>query len=480
MGKKTLCGFSGATVASLLAWVMFTHSQGFHRGPFFIQQTFTQSVPSGAEVPLCGKPNDEKVRVPPDWTSFVPPEKGRSYIDPVFGCSVMRLTDSGKEETLPDGTHPSFMHFYSTLSPMNANDTMLLITSDNGAWRIKDTKGGLVVPASKMPELSNGHPVWDASDGSVFYYTRGKDLYEARIKGNSIKSLSLHTFKEYRGINSPDAADLSQDGDHIALVGQNAKDTVDVFVWSLRKQVKTLVYTTECKINQWEVTKTPQPGCIHKLLLTPDNLLVIAFANDGTGAEQGARLWDGRKLVHLQDHTNHIDTGYDLKGNPVFIEVGRESTLAGLTNPCPGGWGLDVRQLSAISSATCLLDKLPGWHVSYRGGPSQPWAVLSFTDKRNPGPELFRGSRGFQEPSTSNWDLYEDEIILARIDGEVIYRLAHARSRSAEGYGSEPHAAISRDGKYVVFSSNMAHPNGCPPIMHSAKECTDVYMIKVR
>ncbi len=436
-------------------------------------------VVSDPQAPLCGQLNDGKIHIPPDWTSFVPPPRGQNYVDPIFGCPVKRLTDSSKEETLPDGKHPSFMHYYSTLSPMNASDTMLLISSDTGAWRVKDTSGNVVVAADKMPAMNNGHPVWDASDGSVFYYALGKALQGGRIKENSIKSRALYTFKEYQGIGSPDAADLSQDGDHIALVGQNANGTLDVFVWSLSKHVKTSVYTTTCKINEWDVTQTPQPGCIHKLLLTPNNLLAIAFAKDGTDSEQGARLWDRSKLVHLQNLTNHMDTGYDLNGNAVYIESGNSHYTAGLANPCPSGWGLDVRQLDEISSATCLLDKLPGWHVSYRGGATQPWAALSFFDKRNPGPELFRDSRGFQELSPANWDVYEGEIVLARVDGNAIYRLAHARSRSAENYGAEPHAAISRDGKYVIFSSNMANPNGCPGSMHVANDCTDVYFIKV-
>src|SRR5437899_6800004 len=194
-----------------------------------------------------------------------------------------------------------------------------------------------------MPAMNNGHPVWDAYDGSVFYYALGEALHAGRISGNSIKAKALYTFKGYRGIGSPDAADLSQDGDHIALVGQNANGTVDIFVWSLSKQVKTSAYTTTCKINEWDVTQTTQPACIHKLQLAANNLLLITFAKEGTDSEQGARLWDGSKLVHLQDYTNHVDTGYDLKGNPVFIEVGRASTLAGLTNPCPSGWRLDAR-----------------------------------------------------------------------------------------------------------------------------------------
>jgi hypothetical protein len=435
---------------------------------------------TGAAAPACGELDDGKIHVPPDWTTFEPPAVGHSYADPAFGCSVMRLTDGAQEETTSDGKHLSFMNYYSTLSAVNAGDSMVLITSDDGGWRIKSVDGKLVVASDKMPTMNSGHPVWDASNGEVFYYTHGNALYRGSIEGGSVKGTAIYTFSEYRGIVSPDAADLSQDGDHIALVGQNPSNTMDVFVWSLSEEKKTSVYTTSCQVNQWGVTQTPQPGCVHKLLLTPDNRLATDFTDDGTGVEQGLRLWDGSRLIHLQDSTNHIDTGYDASGKPVFIDMGRSSTLAGEDNPCSSGWGLDVRELNDLSAATCLLDKQPSWHVSYRGSPAQPWAALSFFDDGKSGPELFNGNAAFEKPTFDNWVLYQDEIMLVRIDRGSVYRLAHARSRSAEGYWNQPHAAISRDGKYVVFTSNMAHPNGCPAGMHVPGQCTDVYLIRVR
>lgn len=442
------------------------------------QKAASQSGNPAMQAPICGKPDDKEIHIPPDWTTFAPPAVGQSYVDPVFGCPVKRLTNSSVEETIWDGSHASLMHYYSTLSPMNATDTMLMITSIKGVWRIKDTNGALVVPPTKMPSMNNGAPLWDASEGNSFYYTLGETLYKGTVTGNSVKSAAVHTFKEYRGIVSPATADLSQDGGHLALVGQNINNTMDAFVWSLSKKAKTLVYTTTCKISG-DVTVNSEPGCLHKLLLTPDKLLAIDFTEDGSGSEQGLRLWDGTKVTHLQDRTNHIDTGYDLPGNTVFIGTGNSYVLTGEKNPCPGGWGLDVRELHELSSAYCLLDKQPGLHVSYRGGASQPWAAISFFDERKTGPELFSSNSGFQAPSPKNWALYEDEIMLARIDGGVVYRLAHARSRSAENYWAQPHAAISRDGKYVVFTSNMTHPKGCPTGVSVPDECTDVYLIKV-
>jgi Abnormal spindle-like microcephaly-assoc'd, ASPM-SPD-2-Hydin/Protein of unknown function (DUF1573) len=436
---------------------------------------------SGA--PTCGLSGDSSNHVPADWATFTPPAAGQSYVDSIFGCTVTRLTDGGSE-TLGDGSHPGLMNFYSTLTAMNASDTLVFITYNNGSWRISDIHGNVVVPAANMPGMG-GHAVWDGSNGSVFYYTSNNTLYKGTVSGSSVTSTTLHSFSEYSGIVLPDASDLSQDGDHMALMGQNGNNTMDVFVWSLSQQAKTSVYTTSCTISG-SITSMGQPGCVHKLLLSSDNLLSIGFANNGTGTEQGVRLWNGSTLIHLQDNvTSHYDHGYDMNGNPIVTGRDNPSSLAGFTNPCPSGWGLDVRQQGNFTSS-CLLDNQPSWHISYRGGPSQPWIALSFFDTRTPGPEFFSSDANYQAPTGSNWQLYEDEIILARVDATNgnsnnmdIYRLVLARSRSMESYWAQPHATISRDGKYVVFTSNMAHPNGCPANMHVANECSDVYIIKV-
>jgi hypothetical protein len=426
--------------------------------------------------PLCGKLNDGLIHLPTNYDTFTPPSAGQSYVDPVFGCTVQRVTN-GSAETLGDGTHPGLMNFYSTLTALNASDTMLFIVATDGNWSIRNTSGGVVISTSKMPNFS-GHPVWDSTNGNVFYYALNNSVFSGTISGTSLTSTSLHTFSEYSAVTSMDMADLSQDGDHIALIGQNSNGTMDIFVWSFSQSAKTSVYTTGCT---GSVAGAGQPGCLHKLQLTPDNRLSIQFANEGAGAEAGVRLWTGSTLVHMQDgNTNHYDTGSDLNGNPIYASVVNSSVLSTATNPCAGGWGLDVRQLNNIKSAICLLDNQPSWHISYRGSASQPWIALSFFDTRTPGPEFLSSDGNYQTASTANWQLYEDEIILEKVDASKIYRLAHARSRSMESYWAQPHGAVSRDGKYVVFTSDMAHPNGCPANMHVANDCSDVYMIKVQ
>src|SRR5437660_2945314 len=176
MKKRTCTRVSGAFLLSIGSITLILCCLTTRSRAFSSDNAADFDRASDPQAPLCGQPNDGKVHVPPDWGPFVPPAKGQSYVDPVFGCQVKRLTDGSKDETLSDGKHPSFMHFYSTLSPMNASDNLLLISSNTGAWHIRDTTGHVVVAADKMPAMNNGHPVWDPYAGSISYYALGAAL----------------------------------------------------------------------------------------------------------------------------------------------------------------------------------------------------------------------------------------------------------------------------------------------------------------
>lgn len=79
------------------------------------------------------------------------------------------------------------------------------------------------------------------------------------------------------------------------------------------------------------------------------------------------------------------------------------------------------------------------------------------------------------EPDWSSaWRHFYEEVVLVKIDGSVVVRLAHHRSRSAEYYWAQSGAAISRDGHYVIFDSNMDLAKT------GLNNYSDVYLIKVR
>ncbi|HEV2730176.1 MAG TPA: choice-of-anchor D domain-containing protein, partial [Terriglobales bacterium] len=439
-----------------------------------------QSTSSGA--PICGKSGDSSNHIPTDWNTFTPPAKGQSYVDPTFGCTVTRITDASRDVWTGSFYLPLNMG-YATVSPFNANDTWLMLADGWQRYFITDLSGNIVVPEGNMPAMNQTWVMWDGSNPSVFYYTHGNSMMKGTISGSTVSGSMIHQFTEYSVINFMAETDVSQDGAHVVIISGDTSGSSpeNVFDYNFAANTKGPVYTTSC-VGSVGVLEN---NCLHKLIQTPDNNVIIEFASDGTGPEQGNRLWDGTNpLPHLQDLTNHLDAGYDLNGNAVFIESGNSYYTSGLSNPCPSGWGLDVRQIYNTSSSVCLLDNPPAWHVGYRGNAQRPWVGLSFFDGRSPSPEWFDNNGSYTAPTSGTWLLYEDEIIVARIDANNnssnVYRVARAYSRSNEDFYSQPHAAISRDGRYLAFNSNMAYAHsGCPANFQMTTNCTDVYIVKV-
>lgn len=454
--------------------------------------------PAVSGAPTCGKNNDTTVHVPADWQTFAPPAKGKSYVDPTFGCTVTRITDASSEDWQPTcnggaGCYMPLNMGYATVSPFNANDSYLMLADGWNNHFVTDLSGNIVIPMTSMPAQNDGWTLWDASNPNVFYYTHGNSLMKGTISGASVTNSSVHQFTEYSTVNFMDETDVSQDGEHVVIVGgdSNGSSPENIFDYDFITNVKGAVYTTGCT----GTINAPNNGCLHKLIQTPDNNVIIQFANDGSGAEQGNRLWTGglnsdaltalTYLLPLQNATNHLDSGADMNGNPVFVEIGNSSVLSGETNPCPSGWGTDVRMIYNPLSSVCLVDSAAQKHVSYRGNANQPWITISYFDAANSSPEWFGNSSHYAAPNASNWYTYEDEITAVRVDANnnpsEIYRLARAYSRSDEDFFSQPHGSISRDGRYIAFNSNMAYAqSGCPAKFQTSTGCTDVYVIKVK
>ena len=136
-------------------------------------------------MPICGISGDTSIHVPTDWGTFVPPAKGKSYVDPTFGCTVTRISDASRDDWNGSAYLP-ITHGYSTVSPFNANDTYLLLSDGFGRRYVTDLKGNLIVPISSMPTgYNDGWFLWDATNPAVFYYTTGNSLMSGTISGSS-------------------------------------------------------------------------------------------------------------------------------------------------------------------------------------------------------------------------------------------------------------------------------------------------------
>src|SRR5262245_56786698 len=72
---------------------------------------------------------DSNVYFACDYLTFQPPDAGGSYIDPVFGTAIKRLTNA---MAMPDiargGVVTSIAAEFSTMTPFNQDNTRLLLT----------------------------------------------------------------------------------------------------------------------------------------------------------------------------------------------------------------------------------------------------------------------------------------------------------------------------------------------------------------
>src|SRR5207249_5346267 len=122
-------------------------------------------VTQTAGSPTCGKSGDSTNHVPTDWSTFLPPGKGQSYVDPTFGCTVTRVTDASSEEWSPgcngSGCYTPMVVGYATISSFNANDSYLMLEDGWNNHFVTDLKGNVVVPVGNMPGGNDGWYLWD-------------------------------------------------------------------------------------------------------------------------------------------------------------------------------------------------------------------------------------------------------------------------------------------------------------------------------
>ena len=440
-------------LAALLVWFLLVAAlpgcSGCSRGLSQAQvPVLPRATPPGG---LCGSSDDGLAHVPPRFNDFIPPPKGASYADPQYGCAVFRLTDSKEEFKL------AVHHQYSTISAVNADDTLVMLLTEWGQGAVVDIAGNIVVAPRDFPGINAGNVPWASKPAHAFYYTNGNTLYRGTISGHTVKSTVLQTLAAYPTVMIPDQEDLSEDGDHLWIVGGNQAFLYTISAGAAGPNVDVGEKDAGCS---W-----------HKIQITPSNRMLITWSCNGAANGHGQEIYNtnGNLFWHMFDNSVHTDVGRDLRGSEIAV-VGRIPDT--YKDACPSRGGVDVIRLDPPHAVSCLVDvNWASTHISYRDSP-QGWVAISLFDQGSC-PHYSCFAQDLPADWQSAWRHFYEEVVLVKIDGSVVLRLAHHRSRSAEYYWAQSRAAISRDGRYVVFDSNMGENMGL-------NNYTDVYMIKVR
>lgn len=352
----------------------------------------------------------------------------------------------------------------------------------------------------------------------------------AAIKGvNSIRTSIVKTFSQYSYITIPDETRISYDGTTIGLVGEHIGTgtvAIDIFSFNLNTLGQSFLFTSSTR-GSCVVTSAPKPmgatdianDCIHKIIMSADNRILVEWhSNTDPGMDSACKsafvngyscksiINSNGSLSNVMSGTTHSDSFLGLEGTRGMIfELWDPSPKGTNANdPCPNNGGHSVADENTLATNCIFATNFSGGHISTAGtGPNQPWALVSFDDANRIGKgsseyysndsryvtPTFNCSQYGVTPPSNCWFVYESEIILVRMDSlgnssglggtaGKIYRLAWSRTRdSSTPFWGQQRAALSRDGKYVIFDSNMAYAASGDCSNPRDLGCVDVYMI---
>jgi len=383
---------------------------------------------------------DHELRLPVDYFTLVPPAVGHSYLDPAFGTAIRRISDARNQPNSGGTGNVAFIvHEYSTMSPFNQDDSRLLLVHQS-YFALYDGDGRY---QKDLPfDISaSSEPRWSRRDPNLLYYVSANRLMSYDVAAG-LRTV-VRTFPEYAKVDGRGESDICFDGDHLVLVG----DTREIFVYEL---------STDTKGPGLDATGHP----FDSVYIAPGDQIIVSWYQTGSGRYAGMELYDRDMgfLRQLATVNGHKDVGRDTDGQAVLFWMNAADPQA--PADCQNGI---VKIRLADAQRTCVLSL--GWGMA--GHVSAPddggWFFVS---TYAPGDPL---------PVASQWRPYTAEVLQVRADGSEVRRLAHHRSRPLNDYWYTPRAAVSRDGRRLVYSSNY----GLPTILGYDRNYSDVYLVDV-
>lgn len=401
-----------------------------------------------AQAPVA----DDSIRVPPNWLSGFgnpyPPARGASYVDPIFGSNLWRVTDA-----LAAGYE--FLNVeYSNGQHFNASETLLRLVGQlpGGGYQVLFVEStppfNVVRVGSGLASSNPSDFYWHPTDPDLLYHVAFERLMAYSVSQDA--STLVHAFMEYGSITGAGETQMSRDGSRIALVGTDPGtfELVEVFVYDLAARSK--------------IATMPLPGSFDSVRMTPTGRGIVVQGTAGAHyySIQGSRLVHEREVMSGAGHSdvglgpNDVEYLFAVKSTEDNNVYAARIDAPGETLILPVGWrGLPT-----------------GMHVSANSTQNDGWVhVVTYADGvPNNDPALA-------------WAPFAAEVIRARYDGGGYERLAHSRTggfpdpRFGTYWGSTARGSVSSSGRYVVWNANFMRQITAPvPV---ASDYGDVYLL---
>jgi len=349
------------------------------------------------------------------------PPAGETFTDPVFGTTILRVTDSST-----DGGN-SFRTAYSYWPTFNSDNTKILAVGDDGFGLIYDFDpdtfelGSYIV--TPLGVASYEHSVyWSRVNPNLMYGVNGLEI---RVLDVSDETPAWSTIATYTAgeLGITGAANLfqihiSDDDNTLSATVKNSGYTNIGFV-AVRVNASKEVYYSETTndIDEVQIDKSGR-WLIHKTGNQGSGVIEVRIIDlDGDPSPTVTELIDDE-----DNAPGHSDNGYGV----LVCEANYDNSMLWRSISAP----LTTVRLIRDGTYTWL----PASHISMRKT-GDDWALISSY-----------GSVENKQFNNELWFLKTDEE-----NSEVRRFIKHY---SNTGYGQLPKANVSMDGKFVAFTSN--------------------------
>jgi hypothetical protein len=352
---------------------------------------------------------------------------GKTYVDPVFGETVKRITDVyGSSWRAAD---------YSAHLNINANNTMCFIEGSGGGWYIHSLANGSLLKSSgfQSPYVNNFQ--WHPTDSDKLLTMTSSALYEYSYSANS--STLIATFGS--GLNNGGTADFT-----------NA--TGRYYVGNVGGTLRFYDRTTSTFYGN-----QPSVGSLDYIAMAPDGSgVIVAGGTDGVTwwtVNHATRSWNSG-YGRICNGSPHGDIMMDTDGVVWFIADGHITTRIGSSSVSskPGTYMIPVKNAAGYKYSSYGTWTNAKHYSGNILGANSDWFLVN--QYLAPGGENINDSAPW-----NSWYAYRQEIGLVNVKTLDVRRLVHHRSRQSQNgdpfYYSTPRGSLSADGSLVIFNSNM-------------------------
>ncbi len=243
--------------------------RGFHLGVFILWFPFLLVISNEATSQWITSHN------PLPQPNIPQPSVMNSFIDPVFGTSIIRLTNARNENV------PGIIPQYSKRQAWNSDETLMLLITGDGNVRLYDGQNYNFL--RELNQISGDDIFWHPSNKNLIYFTEENRFCLFNLSNDSLTI--LRTFSNYDFINTRGEGNLSNDGRYYAFAGQTYDTTVhfkDIVVYDILNDsiIATLNLPSTLVDFDW-------------ISISPSgNFVVVDYANMTSGRFNGVEVYD--------------------------------------------------------------------------------------------------------------------------------------------------------------------------------------------